>query len=618
MRGIPEYNDDTDSAKTAVEWLDSVFGATDDNKKFLHEFKSEIMSGESVSKVFQIGDTKKAIIRIGTTHLYTDDGERLIMLDFIDLTDEIDQITTGYEDELSHYKSVMNSTFCGIIRFERIDNDYIIVEANDMAAKTVGLRSGEEIVADGTNSLSNVVFGEDMPMISKGFDNLLYIGDSFHFTHRVISAKTNEVCWITGVAVAINKTDSDGNTARSFVQSTFVNTTDRADLEDAKRKLLQLEARLSESEKINRQKNTLLEEVAGNIRSNLNNIVGKAVIAKTRPENVAENTDSIIESSRAVIELINNVLDIAMIEERKLFLNETQFEIAELFENIKSAAMSSIRAKSQRLNISYKNVVHTAVIGDSARLETIFTNLLSNAVKYTPMGGAISVTITETLFKQGHCNFFVQISDNGVGMTKEKLMTVLSPYSLRGKLGGNFEGYGLPIANELIKLLGGSIRIDSNPGIGTNVYAEFTLKAWISEEFIDTETEYSLEGKYVLLVEDNEISRDLFAGMLEAEGAFVEKADDGRTAVEAFERSPVYHFDMIFMDIAMPDIDGVEATKHIRSMYRPDARTVPIIALTAKAPGEEVAKGLNYGMNAYEQKPFDMKRIRKLLTELSI
>jgi CheY-like chemotaxis protein len=212
----------------------------------------------------------------------------------------------------------------------------------------------------------------------------------------------------------------------------------------------------------------------------------------------------------------------------------------------------------------------------------------------------------------------VQISDNGIGMTKEKLMTVLSPYSSRSKQSTEMEGYGLPLANELIKLLGGNIRIESNPGIGTNVYAEFALKAKISEEFIESEIEYSFEGKRILLAEDNEISLDMFAELLESEGAIVEKTDDGSGAVEIFEHSPVYHFDMIFMDIAMPNMDGVEATKIIRSMYRPDARTIPIIALTAKTPGEEVAKGLNFGMDAYEQKPFDMKRIKRLLSVISV
>jgi CheY-like chemotaxis protein len=393
------------------------------------------------------------------------------------------------------------------------------------------------------------------------------------------------------------------------------NITDNKELESARQDIINLKAKLSEVEKMNRNKNTLLEEVAGNIRINLNNIVGKAVIAKTRPETVTENADSIIESARAVIDLVNNVLDIAMIEERKLFLNESQFEIGEFFENIKSSAMTSAKAKSQRLNVSYKNITHSSVIGDSVRLETIFTNLLSTTIKYTPSGGAITVTVTETAFSEGLCNYSVRISDNGLGMTKEKHIT---PFSLRGKSGAIFDSDGLPLANELIKLLGGDIRIESNAGIGTNIFVNFTLKPNIKKEFTKTKSEYSFEGKRILLVEDNEILRDMFAEMLQSEGANVEKADSGKTAVKAFENSSVDHFDMIFMDIAMPDMDGVEATKHIRAMIRDDSKTVPIIALTAKTPGEEVAKGLIAGMDAYEQKPFDLSRIKQLLTELNV
>ncbi|MDR0986531.1 MAG: response regulator [Ruminococcus sp.] len=615
MPGIPEYNDEVDSNRAPNEWLDSIFASTAENAKLLYELKSEAKAGDSPARIFRIGEHT---IRISSSHLFADDGERIVLFTFADLTDDFNVVKARYEDELAHYKSLINYAFCGIIRYEREMDGYKVVEANDMAAKIAGISSSDELFKKGFTDLEKLVYPDDYNMIKTGFDNLLYIGDSFYFTQRIINLKTKEICFITGIAVAVNIPGSDSESGKNYIQSTFINTTDRADLEDAKRKLLQLESRLFEAENINKQKNSLLEEVAGNIKTNLNNIVGKAVIAKTRPEKIAENVDSITESSRAVIELVNNVLDIAMIEERKLFLNDSQFEIGEFFENIKSSSLPAARAKSQQLSVSYNNIVHSSVIGDSARLETIFTNLLSNAVKFTPAGGLISITVTETLFKHGVCSFSVQISDNGVGMSKEKLMTVLSPYSSRSKKQGEIDGYGLPLANELIKLLGGTIRIESNPGIGTNVFADFSLKAKLSKNFIDEKTEYSFEGKQILLAEDNEITRDMFAELLEAEGALVEKVGDGYKAVEAFETSSVYHFDMIFMDIAMPEMDGIEATKRIRSMYRPDARTIPIIALTAKSPGEEIAKGLNLGMDAYEQKPFDMKRIKKLLSVISV
>jgi CheY-like chemotaxis protein/nitrogen-specific signal transduction histidine kinase len=396
------------------------------------------------------------------------------------------------------------------------------------------------------------------------------------------------------------------------------NITKCTELENAKKEILLLSSRLSEAEKMNRKKNMLFEDVAGNIRLNMNNIIGKAVIAKTRPDTVDKNADSITESARAVIDLVNNVLDITMIEERKLFLNELQFEIGEFFENIKSSAIPTARAKSQKLNVSYKNITHSSVIGDSARLETIFSNLLSITIKYTPTGGVITLVVTETSFNERLCNFSVRIFDNGIGIAKEKQGNTFPPYSIRGKLGGGGDGDGLTLANELIKLLGGDIRVESNTEIGTNVYVNFALKPDNFVEFIDSKPEYSFEGKIILLVEDNEISRDMFAEMLESEGAVVEKADSGRTAVEIFENSPVFHFDIIFMDIAMPDMDGVEATKQIRTLFRPDAKSITIIALTAKTPGEEVARGLNVGMDAYEQKPFDISRIRHLLTELNV
>jgi signal transduction histidine kinase/ActR/RegA family two-component response regulator len=540
-----------------------------------------------------------------------------VLFNFIDLTDEYLPVKLRFENELAHYKSLMNYAFCGIVRYERVIDGYRIVEANDMSARLVGLKTSAELFSKGLTTLEEAVFPDDYQMIKTGFDNLLYIGDSFYFTQRVRKFKTNEICWITGVAVAVN-IPGDGESSRNFIQSTFINTTDRAELEETKRKLFQAEHRLEEAKNINRQKNLFLEEVAGNIKSNLNNIVGKAVIAKTRPEKIVENADSVIESAKSVLELVNNVIDIAMIEERRIFLNEIHFEIADFFEALKSGVMPQVREKSQHLYINYNNLEHTSVIGDSNRLETIFSGLLSNAVKFTPSGGNISISVTEIPAKRGRCAFSVQISDNGIGMSKEKLMTVLAPYSSRSKENTGMSGYGLPLANELIKLLDGNIHIESNPGIGTNVYAEFTLKTDIYDLLPENEADFSFEGKRILLAEDNEISREMFAELLEEEGAEVEKADCGTDAVEMFMNSSVYHFDIIFMDIAMPDMNGIEATKRIRALFRPDARTIPIIALTAKAPGEDVAEGLNAGMDAYEQKPFDMKRIKRVLAVINI
>jgi signal transduction histidine kinase/CheY-like chemotaxis protein len=508
--------------------------------------------------------------------------------------------------------------FCGVVRYERTPDGYKIVEANDMAAQIMGLKNSSQIFDKGVADLEKLVFPDDYEMIKTGFDNLLYIGDSFYFTKRIANLKSQKPRFVTGVAVAVKVTNGE-DTKTNFIQSTFINTTDRADLEEVKRKLAVTEAKLENAVNINKQKNMLFEDVAGNIKSHLNNIVGKAVIAKARPEKLSENVDSITESAKSVMELVNNVLDISMIEERRLFINNDHFEIAEFFENIKSGLMPVIREKAQHLHVSYNSIIHTAVIGDLTRLETIFNNLLSNAVKFTPAGGNISMSVTETGTRRGKCSFSVQISDNGIGMSKDKLMSVLAPYVSRNKADENtMSGYGLPLANELIKLLGGSIRIESNPGIGTNVYADFSLKPEMADEIYDTEAPYSFEGKHILLAEDNDISREMFADLLASEGAEVEQAESGAVALELFEHSPVYHYDIIFMDIAMPDMDGVEATKHIRALFRPDARTIPIIALTAKTPGEEVANGLNFGMDAYEQKPFDMKRIKRILSVLTL
>jgi signal transduction histidine kinase/ActR/RegA family two-component response regulator len=618
LHGIPPYDDEKDGEVSPVMWLESVFSGTPENERKMKKLKETFQNGGTSSAVFFLGDrqTEQYAIRVALSKLRTDEGEKLILMAFSDITSEINSYKAHYDDELGRYKTLVEYAFCGIVLFERTLDSYRLIEANDTAAVIAGLQVQDELLDSHLSELEAVVFPEDYDMIKTGFDNLLYIGDSFHFTSRIRNFRDGEISIITGIAVAVSI--ETGGESRNFIQCTFINTTERAELDESKRQIRLLEKKLMSAENSNRQKNMLLEDVIGHIKSNLNNIVGKAVIAKARPEHIEQNADSVIESAKAVLELVNNVLDITLIEEQKLFLNPRKFGIAEIFETLKNMVSPMAALKEQQLGVYYNNIVHTSVFGDSGRLETVFSNILSNAIKYTPVGGTISMTVTETAARHGFCAFTVQISDNGIGMTKEKLRSVLTPYSTKSRKDRDFSGYGLPLANELIKLLGGNIRIESNPGVGTNVYTEIMFAADDPEEYPEPPTEYSFTGKQILLVEDNEISREMFAELLEEEGAAVEKAESGIKAVKLFEESSVYHFDIIFMDIAMPEMDGIEATKRIRAMYRPDARTVPIIALTAKSPGEEVAEGLNFGMDAYEQKPFDMKRIKRVLSVINV
>jgi CheY-like chemotaxis protein len=257
-------------------------------------------------------------------------------------------------------------------------------------------------------------------------------------------------------------------------------------------------------------------------------------------------------------------------------------------------------------------------LGDKLRINQVVINLLGNAVKFTGYGGAIDLSLTTLEETDDDVLYRFTVSDNGIGLSEEQIEKLFRPFeqtdgSVAVKYGGT--GLGLSISQNLIKMMGGEIKVNSKPGEGSRFYFElrFPKGQMPDERDVCPPEELDLEGKRILLAEDVEINRFIVREYLSSTGAQIDEAEDGHIAVDMYLKSPVGYYDLIFMDIQMPVLDGYETTAEIRKSKREDAAVIPIIAMTANAYKEDVEEALRAGMNGHIAKPIDMDELTRVL-----
>ena len=273
------------------------------------------------------------------------------------------------------------------------------------------------------------------------------------------------------------------------------------------------------------------------------------------------------------------------------------------------------------------NVDHTLVMGDAFRLTRIFNNLLSNALKFTDRGDSISVDVSQ-VNQHEYAQYKIVVSDTGIGMSEEFLSKIFEPYSRDPRVSSRpvtGTGLGMPLMKSMVELLNGSVVVSSTPGKGmvftlilpflTLHDAETPAPAGENEAPQAADKDY-LKGKRVFVAEDNEINLEVATELLSMMGLVVEQAENGRKALDTFRNSAPFHFDAVLMDMQMPEMNGCEAGMSIRALPRPDARIVPIVAVTANAFAEDIAETVRAGMSAHVSKPIDFEKLRVLLEKL--
>jgi signal transduction histidine kinase/CheY-like chemotaxis protein len=377
-----------------------------------------------------------------------------------------------------------------------------------------------------------------------------------------------------------------------------------------------------EANRANQAKSEFLSHMSHDIRTPINGIVGMVNIAlknHTDTERVHECLTKISGAADHLLSLINDVLEMSRIESGRVEMAKKPMNISTLIDNCASIIEGQLLTRILTLNIDARDLKHTTIIGDELRLRQIFINILGNAVKFTPDGGTITFH-TEEISDDGKTVVYrFEFEDDGIGMSDEFQEHIFEAFSQED--GGSRTTYvgtglGMSITKQFVELMGGNITVKSKLSEGSTFTVEIPFEYIEEEKKEETvQTTKSLKGLKVLLVEDNELNMEIAVEILEDEEVVVSTACDGQEAVEVFEGAPEGSFDMILMDIMMPRMNGYEATRAIRASDHPDAKKVPIVAMSANAYAEDVAEALSSGMNAHVAKPIDVHHLFEVMSQ---
>lgn len=375
------------------------------------------------------------------------------------------------------------------------------------------------------------------------------------------------------------------------------------------------------AENANKAKTEFLNNMSHDIRTPMNVILGYNHLMKSQltESKQLDYQKKIEQSGKLLLAIINNVLDMARIESGKIKVDENYERVGEVVDEIISTFSSEAEEKEIHLSGSMK-VTHRNILCDGTKIREIYVNLVSNAMKYTPRGGNVTITVEELpCEKEGYMKVKSEIKDTGIGMSKEYLPTLFEPFSREqnttiGRIGGT--GLGMPIVKKMVDLMGGSIEVASELGKGT-VFT-FTLMHKIADrKFYSQKTEAAetsemgknLSGKHVLLAEDNDLNAEIAVTVLEETGIVIERVEDGIQCVNRVVQMSPGTYDLILMDIQMPNMDGYKATRCIRRLDDKKKAEIPIIAMTANAFAEDRKKAFDAGMNGHIAKPIDMEKL---------
>jgi signal transduction histidine kinase/CheY-like chemotaxis protein len=375
----------------------------------------------------------------------------------------------------------------------------------------------------------------------------------------------------------------------------------------------------------NRAKSDFLSRMSHDIRTPLNGIIGMTYLAgrEQNPPRTADCLAKIDTSSKFLLGLINDILDMTKAESDRLELHPEPYPPEEFYRYLDAVVLPLCREKNQRLIVESHPIPGRVPVMDKLRINQVVFNLLSNAVKYTPEGGTITYRVEfRALDEAGRLRMTIKVSDTGIGISREFQKMLFDPFTQEGRsdvAANRGSGLGLAIVKRMMERMGGTVCVESEIGRGTTFTVEADFDSVSAERAADQRpaavpgAARSLQGVHVLLCEDHPLNQEIARALLEEQGALVETAENGQTGVDRFCVSPPQYYGVILMDIRMPVLDGYAATRAIRALDRPDARTVPIIAMSADAFADDIQKCLSAGMNGHVAKPVDPEQLSRAI-----
>lgn len=389
------------------------------------------------------------------------------------------------------------------------------------------------------------------------------------------------------------------------------------------RSRMETEDALARAEAGSRAKTDFLFSISHDIRTPMNAIIGFLRLMKEHqevPEKRREYIRKMEDSSELLLSIINNVLEMSEIEGGKAALDETAWSIEDMIDAICALPVSQMEEKGITFEKTV-SVLHPFIWCDMTKLQEVCLNLLNNAGKYTPSGGKVSMRMTELPSeREGYAYYQTEIEDNGIGITKEFMPHLFEPFTretdtTHSKIAGT--GLGMTIAKRLVELMDGSVKVESEPGKGTKCIVRIYHRIASETDLRDFQKEESLpfSGKRILLAEDNDLNAEIAIELLNEMGFAVERAQDGDVCVSLMEQAEGGYYNLILMDVQMPNMNGYQAAAAIRKMDDPLKAGIPIITMTANTLEEDKKNACAAGMNAHLAKPVDVQKLRKVLAD---
>lgn len=491
----------------------------------------------------------------------------------------------------------MASNLERIIQQENLTNVVQVVLINDTLDISMGMTSPAqpELLTILNKAINNLSDAEKSAINSR---NLISIGDSHMTLSNIVYANPGLSIAVVGIILVCIL-----GTVVLIARSRIRNAVMRGELEKA----------AADS----RAKSAFLSRMSHEIRTPMNAIIGLTdltAMAEDLPAQTRENLEKIKSSSHYLLNLISDILDMSRIESGKMELASEVFSLPEMLDEIRDMMTAEAQNKGVTFRVE-QSFQEENVIGDSMRLRQVLINLLSNAFKFTPSGGQVVLSAVGAQEKEGSSAYLFKVTDTGVGIAPEDQARIFQSFEQIGPNVAKSQGtgLGLAISRHIVELMGSRLELKSQIGSGSEFSFSVTLPKAperAGEAAAPTERQQDfLHGVTILVVEDNDLNAEIAGELLRLQGAAVERAVNGRVAVELFQNSPENAYDLILMDIMMPEMDGLEAARAIRALPREDAGQIPIIAMTANAFQEDVAAAQAAGMTGFLSKPLDLTQL---------